>query len=317
MNRLVSTIQGRPIGFRDDTLDLTMPIMMSIAEGDKSSRRDQELLPYSFARFKWATHISELKHRLYRFMTDTERASIDIPSTQVELNNKLDIWLQNSIPLMENLPEAFRRRMHTKLHIDYQSAIGLLYQPSQLCPNPSSDALNRCFESAKQRIRSYWELYNQKNLSFSWPPTHGIFLSGATMVYCIWSSLEIRLTASVSEIAADLRLCSSLLSLGGEWWPLAQRGRRGFERLADSTVKALSRLQDNDRRQSMPMSFDIPSNDPLAESQWFNVESVLQSFLQNEYQLSDMLDTFEASPSEPWNLLSTIPDQYSMGLNGY
>ena len=34
-------------------------------------------------------------------------------------------------------------------------------------------------------------------------------------------------------------------------------------------------------------------------TQWPDIEVALQSFLQNDLQLADMLDTFEASPFDP------------------
>ncbi|KAF7185802.1 Positive regulator of purine utilization [Pseudocercospora fuligena] len=304
-SRFVSTAQGRPIGFQDDTLDLTMPTINIIANNsDKYNRDDQALLPYSITHFKWARLISDIKYHLYRF-TAQSSAPTHASDVQMGIRARLDTWSQESAAAMDAMPESVRKRFLTIIHIDYHFALGLLYQPSHLCPKPDEIALRQCFDSATQRIQLYWSLYNQNNLSLSWPRTHGIFFAGAVMIYCIWTSPELRTSISTAGLAADLRLCSSLLTLGGEWWPLVQRGRRSFEKLADSTIKILLNRHPNKAGPAALIpghsGLDGPTDFSMDPTQFLDVESMLQSFLQHDYDLPEMLDIIDASPFETYD----------------
>jgi hypothetical protein len=110
-----------------------------------------------------------------------------------------------------------------------------------------------------------------------------------------------------------------LLALGGEWWPLAQRGKRSFERLADSTLSAL--LSGGTNFSAVPRE-DCPptsnsANVSIEDSQWSEVEAMLQPYFQNDFQFLDfgafdttMLDPAGLYPEDP-NCPSTV-----MGLWG-
>ncbi|WPB06904.1 uncharacterized protein RHO25_011564, partial [Cercospora beticola] len=314
LDRYVSTAQGRPLGFSDNTLDLAAPQI--IHDGRAHVQQDQAFLFYSISHFQWAAIISAIKQQLYSFIPH------DVPSStaaelHADLNSRLDQWLQETNAAVEDLPKNTLRRFRTEIKIDYHFAIGLLYQPSRVSRTPSMQALQRCLRSASERLRLYWDLHDQNNLALSWPRTHGIFLAGATLVYCIWSSAEIRSTIVVAELAADLRLCSSLLTLGAEWWPLAQRGRRSFGNLADSTIEFLAGpcgINQHPIAPSATHGASIPIHDQhgLAtdSNQWADIEIALQSFLQHEYQLTDMLDVLDASPVDPMNPTWIMPNTW-------
>lgn len=211
LDRYVSTAQGRPLGFPDYTLDLAVPRI--VQDGAADAQHDQAFLSYSISHFRWAALVSAIKQQLYSFVPHGVPSST-AAELHADLNLRLDQWLQESKAVIEELPENTLRRFHTQIKINYHFAIGLLYQPSQVSPAPGTQALQRCFHSSRERLRLYWDLHDQNNLPLSWPRTHGIFLAGATLVYCVWSSAEIRSTTVVAELAADLRLCSSLLTLG-------------------------------------------------------------------------------------------------------
>lgn len=314
LHRIISTAQGRPLGFQDDTLDLSLPLPF-VPEPDVSEQRksDQVWLPYSVLRFQWATILSRIKYQLYRFQEPVVRPALTAVLNQ--LSNDIETWLENGTQIIEGFPAGYQTRLRTKLKIDYHFIRCLLYQPSQACMTPDDAALLLCFESATERIRLYDSLYDQNNLYVSWPTTHGIFLAGATLVYCIWMSSEVRRKVTILALTKDFRLCSNLLTLGGEWWPLAQRGRRSFDRLADSTLESLTNHQ-TAQSQRLPDESEMAratasalENDPFAgldfQSPSTNVEGILQTFLQNELPFPDMLDTFDATgfgqEGYPWD----------------
>lgn len=107
------------------------------------------------------------------------------------------------------------------------------------------------------------------------------------------------------------------LTLGrAEWWPLAQRGRRSFGNLADSTVKFLARPSSTSQHQATSSATDrasIPMHDQhglATNPQWADIEIALQSFLQHEYQLTEMLDALDASPFDPMDPNWTLPNAW-------
>lgn len=275
-------------------LDLAMPVPMDGPSEDEPTRLDQSSISFSVAHFEWAMMISETKQRLYRLLPGDE-PQIEVQDIQRQLQSRLELWLNKSLPLVASVPSINRERLSAQLKIDYHFALGLIYQPSRSCPHPSDRALETCFSSAKQRIRLFDLLYCQNNLTFNWPGTHGAFLAGATYIYSIWASTAIRSSVSPAEVAGDLRLVSSLLALGGEWYPLAQRGKKSFEQLADSTLNALlSKNVGTNFQDQFPTPLDS-SNMSVEDNQWLNVESMLQPYFQNDLWFPDMFNTFDVT----------------------
>ncbi|KAG8629688.1 hypothetical protein KVT40_001307 [Elsinoe batatas] len=304
-------------------------IMLTIVKAIISKNAMRYLGPWSLGKKRvdprLSSRISQIKHQLYRFIAPDELSLVGVDA-QSRIQVQIDAWLEESTTALNSIPETSRRTLPPKLQIKYQFAIGLLYQPSQLYRNPSSDALRLCLESASRRIRLYWSLHTQQDLVLTWPNTHGIFLAGATLVYCIWSSAELRASADITGITVTIRLCSSLLILGAEWWPLARRGSRSFERLADATIRLLGdhgeidvtvANQPANPLQTLPQSQPHSGHQSLSQfdgtqtfisdntfgdqflldhGQWFDIESILQPFLQGDDALHDVLDNLDASP---------------------
>ena len=316
VSRYISTIQGRPLGFEDHSLDLEMPVILPEPFESESERSDQVFLPCSIAHFKWASAISKIKQTFYR-LKQGSGLNTTIDETQMELQDQLICWLEQSPQMVEALPPSHRAQLKTKYKINYHFAVGLLHQPSQSCPHPSEWSLRICLESAKSRIRLSDALYRKNNLVLHWPSTHGIFLAGATYVYSIWASSEIRSEVSPAEVAADFRLCSSLLALGGEWWPVARKGKRSFEKLADATLNALMARgtvsdqgvvgsgSQNDiasgtgssRHERLAPTAD-PASTSIEDYQWLDVEALLQPYLQNDIQFPDLFGSFDMAELE-------------------
>jgi hypothetical protein len=130
-----------------------------------------------------------------------------------------------------------KARLKIKSRIDYYYAIGVVYRPSEAAPSPDIASWKHCRDSAIVRIELYDDLYHRNNLALTWPGTHGILLSSAMLIYCLWGLAEVRNSVSVAEVAKTIRLCSRLLALGGRLWPLAQGNGRIFEKLADATIQ--------------------------------------------------------------------------------
>ncbi|KAH8695479.1 hypothetical protein BGW36DRAFT_409056 [Talaromyces proteolyticus] len=318
LNRLISAIQGRPLSFHDDTLDLTMPEVFP-SPGDEVSESDQAHLSYSITRFRWACLVSEIKQKLYQIssskLSESSRSSI-----QSDVHARLDAWLVEVQQSVESISKPNTSPLLIKARIDYHYAVALLYQPSLACPRPDTTALRHCFESATERVHLFWSLYEEKGLILSWPTAQGISLAGTTLAYCVCASEEILASLSFAKLSADLRLCSSLLTLGGEWWESARRGSKNFHRLANLTMDALFNRGEhapngietrNQANQSNVDILTIPSTSSTDAEAEINVEDMLYSFLQSGFSLTDMPgdlspDAFVSRTETDWdNLLQT------------
>ncbi|KAL4747765.1 fungal-specific transcription factor domain-containing protein [Aspergillus terricola var. indicus] len=261
LDRSIATIQGRPLGIRDETFDLRMPSLADIpmepelrVDGLNGQYiRFPEDIALSIHRFKLDRHISEIKILFYHLPTEGRvfHWPADHSAEQARIKASLDEWLAEvkqvgivSDAHHHDAAEPAKIRLkRLRLEVLYHGAVTLLYQPSQACPSPTHSALLQCYRSSSERIHIYNHLNNEESLYYNWRNIHGIFSSGATIVYCLWASPEIQLIVPFADALRDLRVCSNLLSIGGQWWGSVRNGRDNFDRIVDLTIKRLSRLR--------------------------------------------------------------------------
>lgn len=305
-HRWVSTIQGRPIGFDDSGLDLSFNSLEEGLATEGLENCNEVLLPYPIRRFHWSIIISLIKKQFYRFQNEQE-TTIDIKGLQTQIDAQLEAWFAQTLKIIETLPRSYRLRLNLKTRIDHHTARCLLYQPSQVCIRPAVEDIRICFQSAVQRLRLFGALYDKGYLPMAWPTMHGLFMAGATMLYSIWYSSDIRSSIAMATLAKDLRLCSSLLTAAGEWWPLVRRLKSSFERLADHTLRSITGQDHTDNLRQDPAESSSINPDALGttEPQPAEIEQMLQSVLQYNMQVPDVIDVFEKTlftdSSMTWN----------------
>ncbi|KAF2163175.1 hypothetical protein M409DRAFT_57835 [Zasmidium cellare ATCC 36951] len=301
LDRLISSVQGRPLAFADDCMDFSFPSSICNEIDDRPSDPDQVYLVVFEYRVQWARLVSEIKSNLYRTSTSALPLLANVGrNVQEDMLIRLDTWLAQSMSNAQAI-QSQTRQLHIELEIDYYYAIGLLYQPSVGCPTPDAAALRRCHDSAAQCLRLSWSLHGESCLLLTWLTTQCISLAGSTMAYCVWNSHELRSSLSITELSSDFRLCSSLLALAGEWWPSAKKGGQSFQRLADSTIQLVvagSGSQRPPTTSSVETSTGVASysdSTPLGEGVGGNIEDMLNEFLQEDFQLPDYLRGYEAA----------------------
>ncbi|KAE8146985.1 hypothetical protein BDV25DRAFT_43019 [Aspergillus avenaceus] len=257
-DRSIATIQGRPLGIRDETFDVRWPTIDDIAQGSWAAARSggldiqlppPEALSLCTYRFRADQHISEIKLLFYRLPEEGNTIiwPTELVRLQEQIKKELDDWLAETSHLqaITDIDDASLRFDCEKLKLEalYHSAITLLFQPSQVFQSPSRRALGLCYQSCRRRLHIFNYLNNKDRLYFTWRNVHGIFSSGATIVYCLWASREQQELTPLAEALSDLRTCSNLLSIGSQWWPSLRRGKESFEKMIDLTIGRLSRLQ--------------------------------------------------------------------------
>jgi hypothetical protein len=205
------------------------------------------VVAFALHRLKLDPIISEIKMVFYHLPTQVNGIvwPSDIGAAQANIRHKLDDWNAELTSLAASLQHESdsgyfgRFSYELKLRCQYYAAMILLFQPSQAIPRPQEDHLVQCYRCASDRLKTYHELYSSDGLFISWRSIHGIFSSGAMMLYCLWTSDTVRTIVPYNEAARSLRTCDNLLSVGGEWWPSVKTGKESFGRAVDALLRIL------------------------------------------------------------------------------
>ncbi|KAJ8107845.1 hypothetical protein OPT61_g8584 [Boeremia exigua] len=275
LDRSVASIQGRPLGIRDETFDLQLPTSADI-EFDTAKIGDRKFSPsislagsaaFAIHRFKLDPIISEIKLLFYHLPS---RVSVyvwpnDKQSSQITIGQKLQEWCDTLINMTASLQfdeEEWteHEKYRLKLTSQYYATMVLLHQPSQAMPQPSEHSILMCYECAAKRLEIYHRLYQLDSYLKSWRSVQGIFSSGATMIYCLWSSSLVRRTVPLSVAMRDLRTCTNLLSVGGEFWPSVKKGKESFSRAMDALARKFDQSHHAQHQQSEPSDGPQPKH---------------------------------------------------------
>ncbi|KAI8656220.1 Fungal-trans domain-containing protein [Fusarium sp. Ph1] len=248
LDRSISSIQGRPLGFRDETFDIGLPESPPPEDDDMNGAIPHSFMAavtrYASYTYKLDRIVSDIKLHLYHLPGDS--SWFPWPENPVEhqqrIKQTLDTWWQEAYQDEFDFPSLDNRQREVwrlKLRIKYHTATVLLFQPSQVVRNPSAQALQLCFDSSSRILEGYERLHDLHSLHHGWRAVQNIFAAGATLIYSFWTSLQVRKKASTASMSKNLRTCSSLLTIGGEWWPSAKSGQRSFGPVADLTMRKL------------------------------------------------------------------------------
>lgn len=126
------------------------------------------------------------------------------------------------------------RTLHL-VELKFHHCMMLLNRPSPAIPHPSSSSLTTCYESATAMIRIQSELARFANLSNSWLTAHSVFVSGITMLYCLWTSYDLRRSVNLKSFFDQADACSKLLSNLGQTWSVAKSAQIKFDHLVQLT----------------------------------------------------------------------------------
>lgn len=208
------------------------------------------ILALSISRFQLDQHISEIKLLFYHLPTSKQSFvwPTNLPEIQINIKNKLDQWLLGiqktaSVPVTNDEEQTKLKFEKMRLEQLYHSAISLLFQPSQMFPTPTKEALWLCYQSCSKRLQIYEAVSNQDMLYYNWRDIHGIFSSGATIMYCAWVSQDLQQKLPLEKLLRDLRTCSTHLSIGSQWWPSVRSGKESFGIMIDLITKHFSDTQ--------------------------------------------------------------------------
>jgi hypothetical protein len=69
----------------------------------------------------------------------------------------------------------------------------------------------------------------------SWLTAHAVFVSGITMLYCLWTCPEVRKCTRLKTFLLQAESCTKLLSALGKTWSVAKNSQAKFDQLVQLT----------------------------------------------------------------------------------
>lgn len=135
----------------------------------------------------------------------------------------------------------------------YYKTLRLLLYPRITTKNIDIDTLVKCAEACGGVCRTYKTLHRQTSVGFSLMALYSVFLSGLTLVYCIWLSPKEVYTITTNN---DLNACSVVLYVITERWPGARKYRDAFESIKQCVLDLIA-LSDQPRKPLVGLDPDL------------------------------------------------------------
>lgn len=131
----------------------------------------------------------------------------------------------------------------------YYQCLRLLLYPHLSSPIVDPDIIVRCADACGGLCRSYKKIHRETQVGFSLMAIYAIFLSGLTLLYCLWMSpATIYSTTTVNDLSA----CSVVLYVIAERWPGARRYRDAFETIKQNVLNLLEEGTNVTQRVPLP-----------------------------------------------------------------
>jgi hypothetical protein len=148
----------------------------------------------------------------------------------------------------------------------YNKALQLLLYPQLATADADTHIIKKCAEACGGVCRSYKQLHHQTNVGFSLMALHSVFLSGLTLLYCLWLAPKEVYTITTSN---DLNACSIVLYVITERWPGARKYRDAFETIRQCVLDLIA-TSDQPRKPLSGLNADLRAT--LSDVQKLNPE---------------------------------------------
>ncbi|KAL5346010.1 hypothetical protein ACLOAV_009041 [Pseudogymnoascus australis] len=222
--------------------------------------------------------VSKIKSEFYRLPVHLD-CSRDYTTARDQLRDELGNWFAESTAIV----------LLTKTNA---------FVLSQTIALPGDEALKFCYSSATQRLHLFEVLYDSGVLCHSWRTVQDMFLASATIMYCVYISAAVRSSVSIISLSKDSRACSSMLSVGGEWWPTIRKAKYSLERLSNYILGTLADIPESDGADMRVGRQPFPHDHTPDVASWpepgiSGTNSVQQTFLDVVNHDGRMIDFFD------------------------
>ncbi|RDW82656.1 hypothetical protein BP6252_03768 [Coleophoma cylindrospora] len=256
LDRQVSIILGRPFAISDRDIDAELPLDVddSIDEIGLDEYIWQERPPPARSSLSCFIHTirlrqieSNIQQSVYRVDKSTSLPIAVIDRFLAELAH----WRDN-IPVPDDKftvdPSTKSYEGYDYYMTYYNKCLRLLLYPHLTSPSVSSNILIKCSQACGGVCQAYKRLHRQTSVGFSLIALYSVFLSGLTLLYCIWLSPVDVYNIQTSN---DINACSIVLYVITERWPGAKKYRDAFEAIKQCV---LDLMQDGDYQPRKPLT---------------------------------------------------------------
>lgn len=251
LDRSLCIALGRPFSIRDDSIDVELPYDTdndedlanpSLGAHSQSMGSSRSNFGNSIYIFRITRILSSIRSTLFRISHSAGAGtwSQDLQEWQAKTYQHLrqihDQYAQNARRGSSGSLLVGCQLVELKL----QEATQLLFRPSPVFTQISTNALQNCFDSAQQTIRIYKSLMLCSGPLY--PTTrfseNSILLSGITLLYCHRMCREVRDRSG--NLTEDINTCSSLLGELAQHWPTARESKARFDAYALTYTNEMS-----------------------------------------------------------------------------
>ncbi|GJC79743.1 hypothetical protein ColLi_02581 [Colletotrichum liriopes] len=225
-------------------------------------------MAFSIHLFRLAKLNSEFKYVANSVVRETPRyaypAVIDINEWQQGMLLQLDEWYRS-------IPEAPGcDYIRTICQVRCQSLRMLVLRPSPAIPNPSLEALRRCYAASRETLLLFDQLYKQNLLIHTWNTCHSTVLGIITMMYCIKMVPDIARQTSLDTLMSDFSAGLGVLAATGEHWSGAKRCRDILDDMVRATIRWIKDVT------SQPSAFESQNQHRSPRTEPTNVQTANQ-----------------------------------------
>ncbi|KAM0433508.1 hypothetical protein ACHAPT_004388 [Fusarium lateritium] len=302
IDRLLSTLMGRPLGVTDEQCDLNHPSDIDdshLETEDPKPRLDDEPLTNMTSAihlFKLARFNSAIKCVMYcvdrQYPPYTQPTITDAESWRDDILTQLRQWRRDIPQHGEASP---RHYINLLCEIKYHELVMLILRPNPRFHDPDKAAIRECFSSAMACSELYHQLYMANMLHYGWVSIHSLFLCVMVMFYCVWTPRGIADEANFDSLMRALKVSSDVLSAMGEYWPEAKKSRDVLDRVSTATIRRFTQNLNATRNNAVSLDAQASTTVPSLvgtnhTTDWNNIDLSSNNVPSLQFEDTNVID---------------------------
>ncbi|KAI0121059.1 fungal-specific transcription factor domain-containing protein [Xylariales sp. AK1849] len=248
LDRQVSIILGRPFAISDRDINVELPLDVDEACEDLAILEKAQYIASqptgpatkstSMTGFIYICRLRVIESDIQQSIYRVDQSA---PATEAEaeqLIQQLEEW-KASMPTDASTmnPDSMVVDGNDNYMVYYYKCLRFLLHPVILSSElANSKLLRKCVESCGGVLRTYKKLHQQTPVGFSVMALHSVFITGLTLIYCVWASPKEVFSISISD---DMNACSIVLYIITERWSGARRYRDVYEAIKQMVLESI------------------------------------------------------------------------------
>lgn len=279
IDRILSTVMGRPIGIPDSWISAKCPVLVEdmlvtvrgILPGPRCYLKVAQIQQIRIYRLQ-----SEIHQRLYAPANQEKLPHKDMTNWSWQMYDQLRLWRSSFC-----LPTPLITKEWTEL--EFHIAVVLLFRPSPNRPKLSNEALHVAFHSAGEVMKLVKTMHRELSAVFSWLTVQNLFMCGLTFVSSLKELAERRnshqLCISFVEIFLQIQSCTAMLeTLSALEVGANERIRNAFEMISSNVLKHITSIAPS-----------LPQHDSHERCIWSQIAKLDNLSVSRPTQIEDML----------------------------